>query len=67
MQTLKRLSPELAKLVAQRVYARHQAAARETEELRAVLAELIRRGRDPRELLRTLLTGETIGGAVDGL
>jgi len=64
---LKRTHPELARLVAQRVHARHQVeCARETEELRAVLAELIRRGRDPHELLRTLLTGETIGGAVDG-
>ena len=62
MQTLKRLSPELSKLVAQRVHERHQVeCARETEELRAVLAELIRRGREPRELLRALLTGKTIG------
>lgn len=61
--TLKRQHPQLSKLVAQIVHAKHRAAAvRETVEVRALLAELIRRGRDPRELMNSLLTSGQTGG-----
>ena len=66
MGKLKRVSPELSRLVAQLVYARHkEAAMRETAETRALLAEVIRRGRDPRELMKALLSGAGIGGTTD--
>ena len=61
MQTLKRSHPELSELVAVLVYAKHQAAAaRETAEVRAVLAELIRRGHDSKRLAVALVTGEAL-------
>ena len=59
MAKLKRLSPELSKLVAQVVHQRHQArAVQETAEIRAVLAELIRRGRKPEDLFAIVLAGD---------
>ena len=60
MAKLKRLSPELSKLCAQLVHQRHRdAAMRETAELRAVLTEMMRRGRSAQELVAALLTGDT--------
>ena len=51
-------SQSVCPVVAQLVHVKHQAAAvRETAEVRAVLAELVRRGRDPGELMRELLAG----------
>ena len=62
MQSLKRLSPSLSKLVAQVVHERHRAeAVRETAQLRELLAELIRRGRKPEDLARVIVTGDTSG------
>ena len=59
MAKLKRLSPELSKLCAQVVHQRHKdAAMRETAELRALLAEMMRRGRSPKDLMVALLTGD---------
>jgi hypothetical protein len=57
---LKRLHPSLSKLVAQLIYSKHkEQAAREVAEMRAVLAELIRRGKSSEELVATLM-GTTV-------
>jgi len=59
MAKLKHLSPELSKLCAQVVHQRHRdAAMRETAELRALLAEFIRRGHEPKDLIAAVLTGD---------
>ncbi|MBK7005535.1 MAG: hypothetical protein IPH37_10675 [Burkholderiales bacterium] len=59
MNPLKRLHPQLSKLVAQLVYAKHKAQAeREVEELRGALAELIRRGSTSEELCKALLAAD---------
>ena len=59
MSQLKRLCPELARACARAVHARHQReAVRETAELRDVIAELLRRGRSPQDLMDALLTGD---------
>lgn len=59
MNSLKRLNPSLSKLVAQLVYAKHKALAeREVQELREVLAELIRRGKTTEELCEALLAAD---------
>ncbi len=56
---LRKLNPQLSKLVAQLVYAKHKAQAeREVEELRGVLAELIRRGSTSDELCKALLAAD---------
>lgn len=60
MTKLKQLSPELSALCARVVSAKYQiVAARETKELRELMVELIRRGRKPESLIKTLLTGDT--------
>ena len=59
MNPLRKLNPNLSKLVAQLVYAKHKALAeREVLELREVLAELIRRGSTTDELCKTLLAAD---------
>ncbi len=59
MNPLRKLNPNLSKLVAQLVYAKHKAQAeREVEELRGVLAELIRRGSTSDELCKALLAAD---------
>lgn len=55
MNPLRKLNPSLSKLAAQLVYAKHKALAeREVEELRELLAELIRRGKTTDELVQAL-------------
>ena len=59
MNPLRKLHPQLSKLVAQLVYAKHKAQAeREVLELREVLAELIRRGSTSDELCKALLAAD---------
>ncbi len=56
---LRKLNPNLSKLVAQLVYAKHQRQAEgEVAELRAELAALIRSGRTPEELCKALLAAD---------
>jgi hypothetical protein len=57
MNPLKRINPQLSKLAAQVVYAKHkEQAEREVAELRKNLAALIRRGHTHGELEKALLT-----------
>ncbi len=56
---LKRLHPELSKLAAQFVYNKYNGLmTKETRELRVLLTELLRRGRDPKDLIEGLRTGD---------
>ena len=53
--SLRRLSPQLSKLVAQMVYDKHRrAAALEVAEFREVLAEMMRRGSTSEDLVACL-------------
>ena len=59
MNPLKRLNPQLSKLAAQLIYAKHQRqAVREVAELRQQLAALIRSGSKSDELVKALLTAD---------
>ena len=60
MAILKRLNPQMSKLVAQLVYQKHQAQMiRETAEARALVLELLNRGYDPRKIFEGMLSGDT--------
>ena len=60
MRTLKRLNPQMHKLVAQLIHQKHQVLmAQETAELRAVVLELLNRGYDPKRVFDGLLTGDS--------
>ena len=59
MNPLKRINPQLSKLAAQVIYAKHQQQAeREVAELRQHLAALIRGGKTPDELCKALLAAD---------
>ncbi len=59
MNPLRKLNPNLSKLVAQLVYAKHKAQAeREVEALRGVLAGMIRSGSTSDELAKALLAAD---------
>jgi hypothetical protein len=59
MNQLKRLNPQLSKLSAQLIYAKHQKQAeREVAELRQTLAGLIRSGSTSEELCKALLSAD---------
>lgn len=61
VNSLKRLHPQLSKLAAQITHQRHrEEAARDTAKLRALLAELIRRGSTTEELVKALTEGAGI-------
>ena len=62
MNPLKRINPQLSKLAAQVVYAKHKVQAEsEVAELRKNLALLIRRGHPQDELVKALLTSGISG------
>jgi hypothetical protein len=53
---LRKLNPQLSKLAAQIVHRKHQReAAAETAELRAILSELLNRGKSTDELIAVLV------------
>ena len=59
MNPLKRTHPDLSKMVAQLVYAKHkEQAEREVAALRKTLADLIRSGSTSEDLVKALLAAD---------